>query len=69
MKCQEVNRLLVVYLDDEVTPSERTLIRAHLAGCDTCQQELAAPSALHSRVSQFLQIRGAQAGPLGSGVW
>lgn len=63
MNCQEVNRLLVAYLDNEVTPSERTLIQEHLAGCDTCQQELAALSALQSRVSQFLQVRAAQAAP------
>ncbi len=63
MKCQEVNKLLIAYLDNEVTPSERTLIQAHLAGCDTCQQELAVLSALQSRVSQFLQVRAAQAVP------
>ncbi|MBC7227179.1 MAG: zf-HC2 domain-containing protein [Thermoflexales bacterium] len=63
MKCQEVNNLLVAYLDNEVTPSERTLIQAHLAGCDTCQQELAALSALQSRVSQFLRLRAAQVTP------
>lgn len=63
MKCQEVNRLLLAYLDNEVTPSERMLIQAHLAGCDTCQQELAALSALQSRVGQFLHIRAAQATP------
>lgn len=63
MKCQEVNKLLIAYLDNEVTPSERTLIQAHLAGCDTCQQELATLSALQSRVGQFLQVRAAQAAP------
>jgi len=63
MKCQEVNKLLIAYLDNEVTPSERTLIRAHLAGCERCQEELAALSALQSRVSQFLQVRAAQATP------
>ncbi len=63
MKCQEVNKLLVAYLDNEVTPSEWTLIQAHLAGCDTCQQELATLSALQSRVSQFLQVKAAQAAP------
>ncbi len=63
MKCQEVNKLLVAYLDNEVTPSEHTLIRAHLARCDTCQRELAALSALQSRVSQFLKVRAAQATP------
>ncbi len=63
MKCQEVNKLLIAYLDNEVSPSERTLIRAHLAGCDICQEELATLSALQSRVSQFLQVRAAQVAP------
>ena len=63
MKCYEVNELLIAYLDNEVTPSERTLIRAHLAGCAICQEELAALSALQSRVSQFLHVRATQAVP------
>lgn len=63
MKCQAMNKLLIAYLDNEVTPSERTLIRAHLAGCERCQEELAALSALQSRVSLFLQVRAAQAAP------
>jgi len=38
MKCHQVSALLVAYLDGEVTPSERILIEAHLAGCDTCRR-------------------------------
>jgi anti-sigma factor ChrR (cupin superfamily) len=63
MKCREVNELLVAYLDGEVTPSEQTLIQAHLAGCDVCRKELAALSATQSRVSRSLQVRAAQAAP------
>lgn len=63
MKCQEVNKLLLAYLNHEVTPSERMLIRAHLVGCDACQQELAALSALQSRVRQSLQVSAAQVAP------
>jgi len=63
MKCREVNELLIAYLDNEVTPSERTLIQAHLAGCDACQEELAALSALQSRVSQSLQFKAVQVAP------
>ncbi|MCK4485634.1 MAG: zf-HC2 domain-containing protein [Desulfobacterales bacterium] len=63
MKCQEVSKALVAYLDGEVTPSERTLIQAHLAECDACQEEMTALSALQSRVSQALQVRAAQAVP------
>ena len=63
MKCQEVNELLVVYSDDEVGPSERTLIQAHLAGCDLCQKKLAALSATQGCVSRSLRVRAAQAAP------
>ena len=63
MRCQEVNELLVTYLDGEVSPSERTLILAHLAGCASCRKELAALSATQSRVSRSLQVRAAQAAP------
>ncbi|RLC57119.1 MAG: hypothetical protein DRI80_15370 [Chloroflexota bacterium] len=54
---------LVACLDGEVAPSERALIRAHLAGCDACRRELAALSATRSRVSRSLQMRAAQAAP------
>ncbi len=63
MKCQEVSNLLVAYLDNEVSPSERALIQAHLDECDVCRKELAALSALQGRVHQFLRIRAAQAAP------
>lgn len=63
MNCQEVRNLLVAYLDNEVPSSERALIQAHLARCSACQQELAALSALRSRLSQFLQLRAARVTP------
>lgn len=63
MKCQEVSELLVAYLDGEVTPSERTLIQAHLAECNFCRKELTALSATQRCVSQSLQVKTAQAAP------
>ena len=63
MKCREVSELLVTYLDGEVSPSERTLILAHLAGCASCRKELAALSATQSQISRSLQVRAAQAAP------
>ena len=63
MNCQEVNELCGAYLDGEVTPSERTLVRTHLAGCDVCREKLAALSATHSRVSRSLRARAARAAP------
>ena len=63
MNCREVQERLVAYLDGEVAPSERALIRAHLAGCDACGRELAALSATQNRVRRSLQVRAAQAAP------
>ena len=41
MNCQEMTAMMVAYLDQEVSPSEREMVRAHLAGCASCQRELA----------------------------
>jgi hypothetical protein len=63
MKCQEVNEMLVVYSDGEVTPSERALIQVHLAECEFCQEKLAALSATQARIRRSLQVRAAQSVP------
>ncbi len=63
MNCERATRFLVAYLDGEVTASEATLIRGHLAGCDACRGELASLSALRNRVGQFLHLQAAQAAP------
>jgi hypothetical protein len=55
MTCEEVQASFVFYLDDEVTPSERTLIEQHLAGCETCRRELAALSAARASTNWALQ--------------
>jgi hypothetical protein len=55
MTCEEVQTSFVFYLDDEVTPSERTLIEQHLAGCETCRRELAALSAARASTNWALQ--------------
>ncbi|HEX2696272.1 MAG TPA: zf-HC2 domain-containing protein [Anaerolineales bacterium] len=63
MKCEQVQSLLVAYLDGEVTPSERTLIQAHLSNCTVCQQELNLLSTARSRVRSMLQRRAVHAAP------
>jgi len=63
MNCDEVQSLLLAYLDGEVTPSERALIRAHLSDCTVCQQELNLLSTARSRVRSALQRRASQALP------
>ena len=63
MKCEQIQSLLVPYLDGEVTPSERTLIQAHLSNCTICQQELTLLSMARSRVRSMLQRRTVHAVP------
>jgi hypothetical protein len=63
MNCEHVQSLLVSYLDGEVTPSERTLIQAHLSNCTVCQQELTLLSTARSRVRSMLQRRAVHAVP------
>ena len=63
MNCERTQSLLVAYLDGEVTPSERTLIQAHLSNCTVCQQELTLLSTARSRVRSMLQRRAVYAVP------
>jgi hypothetical protein len=63
MNCEQVQSLLLVYLDGEVTPSERALILAHLSGCTVCQQELNLLSTARSQVRATLQRRATSAVP------
>ncbi len=63
MKCREVKKALVAYLDGEVMPSERTLIEAHLAGCESCERELSALGSSRGQVTNSLKTTAAQAAP------
>src|SRR6266508_3807332 len=65
MNCEQVQSLLVAYLDGEVTPSERTLIQTHLSNCTVCQQELTLLFTARSRVRSMLQRRAVHAAPTG----
>jgi hypothetical protein len=63
MKCEQVQSLLVAYLDGEATPSERALMQVHLSGCTVCQQEFDLLSTARSQVRAVLQRRAVQAIP------
>jgi hypothetical protein len=63
MNCEQVQSLLLAYLDGEVTPSERALILAHLSGCTVCQQELDLLSTARSQIRSVLQRRALQTVP------
>ncbi|MGQ9778639.1 MAG: anti-sigma factor family protein [Bacillota bacterium] len=40
MNCEKASRLLSAYLDHELTPEERRLLRLHLLACAECNEEL-----------------------------
>jgi hypothetical protein len=61
MKCQDVNELLLAYLNDEVNNAEGMLIQAHLSECDRCQKEQASLEGMQQHVSDLLALRAAQA--------
>ncbi|NLE73615.1 MAG: hypothetical protein GX604_03160 [Actinobacteria bacterium] len=42
MRCREVRKMLVAYLDGELAPSECAAIDVHLARCRSCEGDLAA---------------------------
>jgi len=63
MNCQETAAMMVAYLDQELSSSERKMVAAHLAECDSCRRELAALSTLQGRVRRSLHQQAAQAVP------
>lgn len=63
MNCRETNDLLVDYLNKEVTPSQRTMVQAHLSQCAACRRELDALSALQDGVRRSLRRQAAHAFP------
>lgn len=63
MNCHEVLPRIYAYLDEEISPSEKKLIQAHLATCQSCQQELESLNHLQNMIRQQLKGRAAQAVP------
>src|SRR5437868_7621132 len=41
MNCDKIQLLLSKYADNEVSASEREMVRAHVAGCASCARKLA----------------------------
>jgi anti-sigma factor RsiW len=63
MNCQEVDQSLAAYLHGEVGRSERELIRAHIAQCPRCQNELSRLSKLQSDLARSLHAVADSAAP------
>lgn len=66
MKCKHVRRLLVAYLDGELTPKYQQAIRDHLERCASCREEMAALAATRDqlRVGLHAAADGAVPSPL-----
>ncbi|HEX7567615.1 MAG TPA: zf-HC2 domain-containing protein [Anaerolineaceae bacterium] len=63
MKCEDVEKALVFYLDTEVASGDRRLIEQHLAGCSACRHKLAALASTRKSAAQALQGLAAKAEP------
>jgi hypothetical protein len=63
MKCREICKQLTAYLDNEVSPSEKKLIQAHLASCQNCQVELERLGDVRDVTGQYLHTQAAEAVP------
>lgn len=63
MKCHDVRKMLVVYLDNEAAPLEQKQVRDHLAGCADCRAEMSSLAGLQSHLHRSLKIEAAQVAP------
>jgi len=61
MMCDETVELLDEYIDGELSPDLRSRLAAHIAGCDSCRQELEALT----RLRESLRNMRAKAPPAG----
>jgi anti-sigma factor RsiW len=48
MKCEDVEKSLIAYVDDVAAPAERRTVESHLAICDACR----------ARVAEFRSVSG-----------
>jgi hypothetical protein len=59
---------LLAYLNAEVGPSQKQLIRSHIADCQRCQKEIDKLSRLENQLQQVLHTQAAKASP-GESAW
>jgi hypothetical protein len=63
MKCENVRKLLVAYLDGEVSRSESRLVQHHVTECQQCRAEVAALRETQNRVRSEFKAMLAEAAP------
>lgn len=57
MDCQEIKKLIPVYLDKELEPQESQQVREHLSGCPACQKELEAFEESWAMLGELDEVR------------
>ncbi len=55
MKCNDIEKLMAAYLDNEVTPDEREGIQTHLSSCQHCRGALKELTAAQANLGQSFQ--------------
>lgn len=63
MNCKDVNKLLLGYLDEEVSPEEREAIEAHLSACSSCREEMEALAKTQRELRQAFKAITARVSP------
>lgn len=63
MKCEAIKKLLVAYLDGEVTPAKRSLIELHLSTCQGCREELEILKKVQVELRQALSMEVDEVSP------
>ncbi|MDD5537381.1 MAG: zf-HC2 domain-containing protein [Candidatus Omnitrophica bacterium] len=68
MKCEQIRKSLVAYLDGEVTPAKRSIIELHLSTCQRCREELDALKKVQAELRQALNTEAETVSPV-PGLW
>lgn len=55
MQCEHVQRELIAYHDDKLSPQERATIEAHLASCEACAEEASGMTKMRDLLSRGLR--------------
>jgi len=63
VKCEDVNELLIPYLDDELGKEEKKVVELHLSTCLRCREELETLAAIRTGARQALKVMAAKAIP------
>ncbi len=63
MNCKAIKKLLVAYLDGELTPAKRSLIERHISGCKQCREELEALKSVQTELRQALSMEADEVSP------